>query len=195
MTKIYDQQRFKPPKVGDEVHRLRRAHGLTLDELATKSGVSKAILSQIEHDKSNPTLSTIWRITQALDHPLEDLLSSNKPSSPFEKLKYNATPSVASEDGGFTLRILGLVSMLASVQWYEFEAQPGSCLISESHGTGSIESISLLKGALEIEIEENRKMVEAGETLRYGTETAHKLTNIGKGVCHGFMVNLLSPTL
>ena len=92
MTKIYDQQRFKPPKVGDEVHRLRRAHGLTLDELATKSGVSKAILSQIEHDKSNPTLSTIWRITQALDHPLEDLLSSNKPSSPLPA-RMAASPS------------------------------------------------------------------------------------------------------
>ena len=155
MTKIYDQQRFKPPKVGDEVHRLRRAHS----------------------------------------HPLEDLLSCNKPSSPFEKLKYTATPSVASEDGGFTLRILGLVSILASVQWYEFEAQPASCLISESHGTGSIESISLLKGTLEIELEENKEVVEAGEPLRYGTETVHKLTNIGKDICHGFMVNLLSPTL
>ena len=50
MTKIYDQQRFKPPKVGDEDHRLRRAHSLALDELATKSGVSKAVLSQIERD-------------------------------------------------------------------------------------------------------------------------------------------------
>ena len=195
MTKIYDQQRFKPPKVGDELQRLRRAHSLTLDELATKSGVSKAILSQIKRDKSNPPLSTIWRITQALDHPLEDLLSSNKPSAPFEKLKRNATPSVSSEDGGFTLRILGIVSMLASVQWYEFEAQPGASLISESHGPGSLESISLLKGTLEVAVEENREVVEAGETLRYGTESSHQLTNIGKGVCHGFMVNLLSPTL
>ena len=97
MTKIYDQQRFKPPKVGDEVHRLRRAHGLTLDELATKSGVSKAILSQIERDKSNPTLSTIWRITQALDHPLEDLLSSNKPSSPFAVVRVRGPTGIVSD--------------------------------------------------------------------------------------------------
>jgi len=195
MTKIYEQQRFKPPKVGDEIQRLRRAHSLTLEELATKSGVSKAILSQIERDKSNPTLSTIWRITQALDHPLEDLLSSNKPASPFEKLKCNATPSVSSEDGGFTLRILGLVSMLASVQWYEFEAKPGSRLVSESHGPGSLESLSLTKGTLEVALEEGKEVVTAGESLRYSTETVHTLTNIGKGTCHGFMVNLLSPTL
>ena len=68
-------RRKMPPRVGDEIQRLRRSYKLTLEELARKSGVSKAILSQIERDRSNPTLSTIWRITEALDHPIHDLLS------------------------------------------------------------------------------------------------------------------------
>ena len=40
----------RPPLVGLEIQRLRQEHHLTLDELATKSGVSKSILSQIERD-------------------------------------------------------------------------------------------------------------------------------------------------
>ena len=60
-----------PPKVGGEIQRLRLQHNLTLDQLAAKSGVSKSILSQIERDHSNPTLATIWRITKALESPLE----------------------------------------------------------------------------------------------------------------------------
>ena len=66
----------RPPLVGKEIQRLRQEHQLTLDELASKSGVSKSILSQIERDHSNPTLSTIWRISQALKQPLVDMLSS-----------------------------------------------------------------------------------------------------------------------
>ena len=60
-----------PPKVGSEIQRIRLQHNLTLDQLAVKSGVSKSILSQIERDLSNPTLATIWRITKALESPLE----------------------------------------------------------------------------------------------------------------------------
>ena len=181
-----------PPRVGNEIQRLRRSYKYTLEELARKSGVSKAILSQIERDRSNPTLSTIWRITEALDHPIHDLLSPEKDFEPFEKIKKNHIPSVTSEDGGFSLRILGLISVVDSIQWYEFEARPGSTLISESHGTGSIECLALIKGKLQVELEDVRETVEAGETLRYSTDTKHKLTNIGKSICRGFMINLLS---
>ncbi|MED6339824.1 MAG: helix-turn-helix transcriptional regulator, partial [SAR324 cluster bacterium] len=88
----------EPPKVGQEIQRLRLQHNLTLDQLAGKSGVSKSILSQIERDRSNPTLATIWRITKALESPLEDLLAVDEGTKCFEKLSQNATPEVISED-------------------------------------------------------------------------------------------------
>ena len=72
MSNIYNHQRFPPPKIGAKLQLLRLAENLTLDELSEKSGVSTAILSQIERNKSNPTLSTLWKITQTLDHPLEN---------------------------------------------------------------------------------------------------------------------------
>ena len=89
-----------PPKIGQEIQRLRLEHNFTLDQLATKSGVSKSILSQIERDRSNPTLATIWRITKALESPLENVLSANDNTYRFEKLSRNATPEVTSEDNG-----------------------------------------------------------------------------------------------
>ena len=49
---------------------------MTLDELSAKSGVSKSILSQIERDLSNPTVTTISRIAEALDEKLSDFLKS-----------------------------------------------------------------------------------------------------------------------
>ena len=193
MSNIYNHQRFPPPKIGAKLQLLRLAENLTLDELSEKSGVSTAILSQIERNKSNPTLSTLWKITQTLDHPLENSLGTNEPANTVEIINNNTKPGIFSEDGGFKIRMLGIVSILVSVQWYDFKAQPGSSLISESHGKNSTESVTLMKGKLEILIEKKSEIIEAGETLRFSSDVKHQLKNIGKSVCQGFMVNLFSP--
>ena len=180
-----------PPKIGQEIQRLRLELNFTLDQLAAKSGVSKSILSQIERDHSNPTLATIWRITKALESPLENVLSANDSTYRFEKLSRNATPEVSSEDNRFRLRILGTLKTVSSVQWYEFNAEPGAELISESHGKGSLESITLCTGNLTVTVGDDIKTICAGETLRYHTDLPHKLKNEGNEDSHGFMVNLL----
>jgi len=183
-----------PPKVGQAIQKLRHSKQLTLDDLATQSGVSKAILSQIERDLSNPTLSTIWRITQALEMPLEDLLASSDPGSLFEKLPVHSTPEVSNPQGTFRLRILGTLGSVATFQWYHFEAEPQAELISDSHGPGSLESITLSSGAVQVIIEDSRETVVAGETLRYQTDAQHHLISLGPDPAVGFMVNLLRGT-
>ncbi len=180
-----------PPKVGQEIQRLRQEHNFTLDQLAAKSGVSKSILSQIERDLSNPTLATIWRITKALESPLENVLAVKGGTTCFEKLSRNATPEVTSEDNGFRLRILGTLDTVSSVQWYEFNAEPSAELDSESHGKGSLESITLCSGNLTVKIGDELQSICAGETLRYHTDLPHHLKNEGSLEAHGFMVNLL----
>jgi len=63
-----------PPKVGYLLRNLRLARRLTLDELAKSSEVSKSVLSQIERDRTNPTVGTLWRLAKALGVEIEDLL-------------------------------------------------------------------------------------------------------------------------
>jgi len=181
-----------PPLVGREIQRLRQEHHLTLDELASKSGVSKSILSQIERDHSNPTLSTIWRISQALKHPLVDMLAEKGKKPRFEHLKVNETPVVSSADGKFVLKILGTLGTVSSLQWYEFKAEQGGILESESHGPGSLENITLFSGKLLVISETERMELNPGETLRFQTDSPHQLQNPGKQPAHGFMINLLN---
>ena len=154
-----------PPKVGQEIQRLRLEQNFTLDQLAAKSGVSKSILSQIERDRSNPTLATIWRITRALESPLENVLSSNDGTFSFEKLSRNATPDVTSEDNRVRLRILGTLNTVSSVQWYEFTAEPKAELVSEAHGTGSLESLTLCTGELTVIVGDETQYICKGDTL------------------------------
>ena len=48
------------------VREARKAGGLTLEQLAEKSGVSKSMLSQIERGIVSPTFSVLWNLTQSL---------------------------------------------------------------------------------------------------------------------------------
>ena len=64
-------------QLGNRLSSLRKRKNMTLDDLSAKSGVSKSILSQIERDLSNPTVTTISRIAEALGEKLSDFFFKN----------------------------------------------------------------------------------------------------------------------
>ena len=51
--------------LGKTIQRLRKAYNLSLGELSEQSGVAKSIISQIERNETNPTLSTVVRLSRA----------------------------------------------------------------------------------------------------------------------------------
>lgn len=65
------------PRVGAAIRRLREAATLSLSELARRSGVGKATLSQLEAGERNPTLDTLYAITTALRVPLGAVLEAS----------------------------------------------------------------------------------------------------------------------
>lgn len=56
------------------LNKLRTERSLTLGQLAKLSGISKAILSDIEKGGSNPTINTIWKIANGLNVPYTRLM-------------------------------------------------------------------------------------------------------------------------
>ena len=53
-------------EVGDRVRSLRERTNLTLEQLATRSGVSPAMLSKVERGEKRPTIGLAWRISHAV---------------------------------------------------------------------------------------------------------------------------------
>ena len=66
------------PPVGNHLRRERKRQELSLENLSRMSGVSAAMLSQIESGKVNPTIGTMWKISQALKVNFEDLLTGER---------------------------------------------------------------------------------------------------------------------
>ncbi len=178
-------------KLGRTVQRLRKASNLSLSELSEHSGVAKSIISQIERNETNPTLVTMWRLAQALDVDIENVLRADEDSAFIEKISRPDTPMLVSDDGKCRLTITGWSKTVDWLQWYDFAAEPGGVLESEAHQRGAMESLTVLDGALQVEAGGERETVEAGETLRYRADIPHRIRNAGKTSARALMICIL----
>src|SRR6187551_1463499 len=129
-------------QLGKTIQRLRKAYNLSLSELSEQSGVAKSIISQIERNETNPTLATIWRLSQALDVSIERVLSAGHEDPFIDKTTKCDTPVLFSDDGKVRLAIFGWIKTVEWLQWYDVHAEPGGVLESDPHQRGSIESLS-----------------------------------------------------
>jgi len=182
-------------QLGKTIQRLRKAYNLSLSELAEQSGVAKSIISQIERNETNPTLATIWRLSQALDVSIERVLSNNEEEAFIEKIARPDTPILVSEDGKLRLAIIGWIKTVEWLQWYEVSAEPGGELDSEGHQRGSIESLSVSAGEFEVDVGGITQRAKAGETLRYRCDRHHIVRCIGDQPGTALMVCILKAAV
>lgn len=182
-------------QLGKTIQRLRKAYNLSLSDLSEQSGVAKSIISQIERNETNPTLATIWRLSQALDMSVERVLASSDEAPFVEKLTRADTPILLSDDGRCRLTIIGWIKTVEWLQYYDFQAEPGGELESDPHQRGSIECLSVVSGVLEVEVGGVTETAKAGETLRYRCDRRHTIRNVGTEPAHAFMVCLLKAAV
>ena len=178
-------------QLGLAVQRMRKSYGLSLADLSNHSGVAKSIISQIEHNETNPTLTTIWRLAHALDASIESMLRGAEEGPFIEPLKRGTTPIFVSDDGLCRLAVTGWLKTVDWLQWYDFQADPGGVLESTAHARGSVECLSVLEGELEVEVGGSKEIVSEGETLRYRCDMPHSISNRGTKLAHATMVCIL----
>lgn len=182
-----------PPKLGPVIRSQRKASHLTLEELATRSRVSKSMLSQIERGEANPTFAVLWGITQALKVDLSELIarsSAEQHETSIELLTESHTPEIRSPSGDWTLRILSPPIMASRVEWYEVEIAPGKSLASAPHAPGTMEHLTLWTDGLVVTSGGSRQALARGETARYRADLPHELANETTAIARALMVVL-----
>ena len=182
-------------QLGKTIQRLRKAYNLSLSELAEQSGVAKSIISQIERNETNPTLATIWRLSQALDVSIDRVLASSDEEPFIEKTSRADTPILVSEDGKVRLAIIGWIKTIEWLQWYEVTADPGGVLDSDPHQRGSVESLTVTEGALEVEVAGTFQRARVGETLRYRCDRPHTVRCVGTEPAKAIMVVIMKAAV
>ena len=174
-----------PPKIGKNVQRLRKRVGYNLDNLSRRCGVSKGMLSQIEGDRTNPTLATIWKIAHGLGVRLEELFDTPG-TTLFEPVHADQITIVQSENGHGTFRIISPLSV-REVETYFMEVRVDGEVISPPHTEGTIEILYVNQGTCEVISGNNKTLISDGDSIAYQADVNHGFRNTGLEPLQGFL--------
>lgn len=166
-------------RVADTVRVLRKNRGYSLDDLAQRSGVSRASLSQIETAKTNPTISILWKIAAALGVPFAQLLGEAQ-TERVRLLRRADQQVLRSTDGRMESRPLMPAGASPMVEAYELRLQPRSISVSEPHSKGTTETLVVLTGALRLRVADEVFDLGAGDSVFFQADVQHSYENTGR---------------
>ncbi len=178
---------LEPPKVGENICNLRKKKNISISELSKRSGVSKSMLSQIEQEKANPTVTTVWKISRALDIPVEELLESNG-SGQIEVLRKDDTPVIYSDDRSCKIKINSPIHMTDNLELYHMYLSPKGINISNAHIFNAEEFLTVIRGTLKVTAGGHEKILYTGDTARYKVDREHKIENTENEDAEAFLV-------
>jgi transcriptional regulator with XRE-family HTH domain len=166
-------------RVAENLREKRKDRGLSLDELALASGVSRAALSQIETAKSNPSLSVLWKIAVGLQIPFAELMGEAGPT--VNLLRRADTQVLRSADGRMESRPATPAGLSRHLEVYELRLSARSTHASEAHAPGTSELIIVLSGSLRMHVGNDKYELGAGDSLAFPADRPHAYENPGAG--------------
>ncbi len=174
--------------LGRRVKKLRADRGWSLEELATASGVSKSMLSEIERERANPTLSVTYRIATAFDLSLQDLLENSEPASTIQTIRADDRSLIFRSDTQCQLRTLSPLNLEKDVEFYELRLPVGGALRSQPHVGGTREFLTVEEGSIELRSGNSTEILAKGDSATYRADVTHAIINSGKREAVLFLV-------
>jgi len=164
--------------VGQNLRRLRTRRGLSLERLAKSSGVSRAMLGQIELGRSVPTINLLWKVARALDVPFAALISRSTTRGT-TVLRLDKSKSLASQNGRFVSRALFPFDGERKVEFYELRLAADTIEEADPHPPGTAENLVVTQGAVEISVGSEAYRLNTGDAILFEADVPHSYRNIG----------------
>jgi transcriptional regulator with XRE-family HTH domain len=164
------------PIVGSNLRRLRGQRGLSLEKLSRLSGVSRAMLGQVELGQSAPTINVLWKMASALGVPFSALISA-RGGGGVHVLRSESAKLLTSHDGSFSSRALFPFDEPRRVEFYELRLAPGGSEKAEAHNPGTIENLVVSQGAVEIEADGKMEQLGRGDAIVFEADVPHVYRN------------------
>lgn len=175
------------PVVGANLKRLRVKRGLSLERLARASGVSRAMLGQIELGHSTPTINIVWKIARALAVPFSALISHRtRPRTAV--LEARSAKVLSSADGSFVSRALFPFDEPRNVEFYELRLAARGIERAEAHPPGTTENLIVAAGVLQLRVDTDQFMLRAGDAVYFEADVPHEYQNPGSSEALMYLV-------
>jgi transcriptional regulator with XRE-family HTH domain len=174
----------------EQVKDLRKKKGWTLEELASASGVSRSMLSQIERARVNPTLGVIYRIAQAFGLTISELVDAPSVATRMEVIRVEDRTHHYRSDKFCRIRTLSPLHLEKDVEFYELVLTPGGVLKSAAHFKGTREFLTVREGRVRVVSDEDTCELGKGDSVHYPADVPHAIENVGEGEAAVFLVDI-----
>ncbi len=176
------------PLVGKNLRRLRTQRGLSLERLSKASGVSRAMLGQIELAQSAPTINVVWKIARALGVPFSALITTSGATGTTKLMRLDQAKRLTSHDGSFISRALFPFDEPRRVEFYELTLAAGAVENADPHPPGTTENLIVSKGTVEIDRPGEHHVLAQGDAIVFEADVPHSYRNPGTADCTMYLV-------
>ncbi|ALP35371.1 DNA-binding protein [Paenibacillus sp. IHB B 3084] len=159
--------------IGSNLAHIRKIRGLSLDKVAELTGVSKGMLAQIEKGKSNPTVTTLWKIANGLHVSFSTFLKEDSPQ--ITKISREDLHPVIDEDGNYFVYPIFPYHSEKKFEVFTVSLKPGFTHQAEKH-LGE-ESILMIRGEMYFEMQEQQHKLSAGDAVQFQVTDLHTYRN------------------
>ncbi len=148
----------------------RKRKGWSLDKTSQYTGVSKAMLGQIERGESSPTVVKLWSIANGFNLPLSYFIEEFESSTPSKLIN-------AEQD--IQITALSPFDSITGFEVFQITLFPQREYISEPHNAGVVEHILAIDGTMEYYLNQGWHRVEKGSAVRFNADQDHGYRNQG----------------
>jgi len=165
-------------QLGKKIRDVRLRRGLTVQQLAEASGLSKGFISQVENDRTSPSLATLRDLARALETSVAYLVVEEEQQP--HVVRATERPRVAV--GGNTSRVEVLSAQpKRNLELLMAELPPGLSAGDKRHYHHGEECVVCLEGRISISCGDYSTVLEAGDSCHYDGRTPHAVENAGPG--------------
>jgi transcriptional regulator with XRE-family HTH domain len=164
-------------RIGSAVRRRRQALNLSLRPLASKSGVSASMISEIERGTKSPTISTLYKLADAMGVPVTTLIEDGQEAA--SRIRVARWTDAKRADRTSATRVNLTPAIPGSkLEFVRLTVPPRKVAGPFApHAAGTIEHVHLLRGALRVACGEDEVLLSAGDTCSCYTDVPHSFDN------------------
>jgi len=172
--------------IGERLRELREARNISMRALAARSGLSANALSMIERSKASPSVSTLYKLADALGVSITSFFGSDTQKQQVVFLKADQRARMSFTRGIF--EGLGGEQFVGRVEPFllTLESNANSGPRSMTH-TGH-EFVFCLRGELEYQVERQVFQLSSGDSLLFAAHLKHRWKNLGGTVVTALII-------
>jgi len=164
-------------KLGNKIRNLRKKRKMTIEKLAKKSGLSVGMISQIERDKIGISVTSLWKISKALEVYIQYFFDEERPEkNPIVRKDNRRKIELDNSNAIYDLLIPNLHG---EIEFLQLTIEPGDSNDKEQISHEGEECGIVIQGQLLVKLGDKEYILNEGDSIRINSTNPHRYINNG----------------